>query len=357
VDAKEKVDGFWFNAIQTAKKSTTVRSDNPLKNRLDSIVEAAVRPYISLVGNVGLSAGVRYHGQDYFYNYGSIREGVDSLPNNHIIYEIGSITKTFTTTLLALAVVQKKVTLDQPITKFLPDSVAKNPGLKGITLQHLANHTAGFPGLPPNLGWTRIEQPYEHYDQAHLFSYLKTVTLESTPGKTHAYSNFGVGLLGVILERIYGMNYAALVSKYITGPQGMKHTGIAVYGKTAQGYDATTTAVDMWDMQSLKGAGMLKSDATELLQYATLQLEQGKDPLHQAIALTHQPTFEDGTTKIGLGWFYVKQKDEWIWHNGGTVGCRSYLLADTATKNAVVILVNSVNPPDIPGQQILIYLK
>lgn len=360
LDGQDKLDAFYFdnpNKPKPAKKSGNVLSDNPLKTRLDSIVEAAVRPYINLSGNVGLSAGVHYNGQDYFYNYGTIRVGEDSLPDNHTIYEIASITKTFTATLLGLAVVQKKVTLDQPITKFLPDSVARNPALKGITLKQLANHTAGFPSLPSNLGMTRAEQPYEHYDQAHLFSYLKTATLESTPGKVSAYSNFGFGLLGVILERIYGMSYAALLSKYITGPQGMKNTGITVYGKTAQGYDGAVNPVEMWDFNSLKGAGMLKSDAEDLLKYAKLQLEQGKDPLHQAIALTHQQTFDDGTNRIGLAWRRIPQKDEWLWHNGGSGGCRSYLLADTATQNTVVILANSVNGTEAVGQQILIYLK
>ncbi|WP_343691182.1 serine hydrolase [Chitinophaga sp.] len=357
LDARGKIDGFWFDNPNKATKPAKVLSDNPLKSRLDTIVEAAVRPYMQLSGSVGLSTGIRYNGQDYFYNYGTIRLGGDTLPDNHTIYEIGSITKTFTSTLLALAVVQKKVTLDQPITEFLPDSVAANPALKGITLKQLANHTAGFPKLPSNLDWTRPEQPYEHYDQAHLFRYMKTATLVSTPGKVYAYSNLGVGLLGVILERIYGMDYAALVSKYITGPQGMKHTGIAVYGKTAQGYDGTLRAAEMWDMNSVKSAGMLRSDAADLLKYATLQLEEGKDPLHQAITLAHQPTFNDGTTKIGLAWNYVQQQDDWIWHNGMTGGFRSYLVADTATHNAVVVLANSSNGTEVIGQQILIYLK
>lgn len=357
LDAAGKIDRFWFDNPDKALKSAKALSDNPLKSRLDTIVEAAVRPYIQLPGNVGISVGVRYNGQDYFYNYGTIRKGVDSLPDNHTIYEIGSITKTFTTTLLALAVVQKKITADQPITKFLPDSVANNPALKGITLKLLANHTAGLPRLPANLDWTRAEQPYEHYDKSHLFSYMKTATTASAPGKVYAYSNLGVGLLGVILERIYGMDYATLVSKYITAPQGMKHTGIAVNGRTAQGYDGALHAAEMWNMNSLMGAGMLRSDAADLLKYATLQLEQGNDPLHQAISLSHQPTFDDGTTKIGMGWNYMKEKNEWIWHNGATGGFRSYLLANTATRNAVVILANSANGTEVTGQQILLYLK
>ncbi|OMP75779.1 serine hydrolase [[Flexibacter] sp. ATCC 35208] len=359
LDVSGKLETFFFQPVKVnlPQKTTTALSDNPLKSHLDSIVESAVRPYINLAGNVGLSAGVRYNGQDYFYNYGTVRLNTDTLPDNHTIYETGSITKTFTGTLLALAVIQKKVTLDQPITKFLPDSVAKNPALKGITLKQLANHTAGFPSLPSNLSTSRAEQPYENYDQAHLFSYLKSAAPENPPGKVHSYSNFGFGLLGVILERIYGMNYAALLSKYITGPQGLKHTGISVYGKIAQGYDGGLSPVAMWDLNAMKSAGAIKSDAADLLKYASLQLQQGKDPLQQACALAHQATYDDGATKIGLAWVRFQHQDDYLFHNGATGGYRSFLLADTSNNTAVVILVNSVNGVEAVGAQIVQNLK
>lgn len=360
LNALGKLETIYFEDARkptaTAKKGP-VLSDNPLKSHLDSIVEAAVRPYINQSGNVGLSAGIHYKGQDFYYYYGLPRLDADTLGDKLLVYEIGSISKTFTGTLLALAINQHKLSLNQPITKYLPDSVAANPALKGITLRHLASHTSGFPTLPANLDMTRNEQPYEHYDQAHLFSYLKTAVPGNPPGKVFSYSNFGFGLLGVILERIYGMDYAALVSKYITGPQKMDHTGIDVKAAAAQGYDGALHPVDVWDFNSMKSAGGIKSDVEDLLKYAKLQLEQGKDPLHQAIALTHQPIFDDGTTKIGLAWFRYQHQDDLIFHNGGTGGCRSSLMVDTAKNNAVVLLMNSVNFADAVSEQIIRNLR
>lgn len=360
LDEKGKLDGFLFKPVKKESEEeykAPVLSDNPLKSHLDSIVEAAVRPYINQKGNVSLCAGVHYNGQDFYYNYGLPRLDADTLPDNKLVYEIGSISKTFTGTLLAMALIQKKVSLDQPITTFLPDSVAANPALKGITFRHLASHTSGFPTLPSNLDMKRNEQPYENYDLAHLFSYLKTATPATPPGKVFAYSNFGFGLLGVLLERLYGMNYAALLSKYITGPLKLNYTGITVDAAAAQGYDGALKPVDVWDFNSLKSAGAIKSNTADLLKYAKLQLEQGSDPLHKAIALTHQPTFDDGNTKIGLAWFRYQHKNELIFHNGGTGGCRSFLMADTASNTALVLLVNSVNFADAVGVQIVSNLK
>ncbi|SFW17240.1 serine hydrolase domain-containing protein [Chitinophaga sancti] len=360
LDATGKMEIFFFEDARKKKPAapqTPVLSDNPLKSHPDSIVEAAIRPYINQSGIVGLSVGVHYRGQDFYYNYGLPRLDADTLPDNRLVYEIGSLSKTFTGTLLALAVNQKKLSLDQSITTFLPDSVAANPALKGITFRHLASHTSGFPRLPSNLDITKNEQPYEHYDQAHLFSYLKTATPSTAPGKVFAYSNFGFGLLGVLLERVYGMQYADLLSKYITGPLQLTHTGVSVSAAAAQGYDSGLNPVEIWNFNSLQAAGAVRSDAKDLLRYAVLQLEQGKDPLHQAVALAHQPVFDDGTTKIGLAWIRYQHQDELLFHNGSTGGCRSFLLADTAANTAVVILVNSVNFADAVGEQIIRNLK
>ncbi len=136
---------------EDAVKTTKATTDNPLKTKLDSTINQLASPYIQIKGNVGVSIAIHYKGADCFYNYGETRQGNNQLPTQNTLYDVGSITKTFTATLLAMAVNSKKISLQTPVTSFLPDSVAANPALKGITFAQLANHTSGLPRLAGNM--------------------------------------------------------------------------------------------------------------------------------------------------------------------------------------------------------------
>ncbi|NJN34345.1 MAG: beta-lactamase family protein [Saprospiraceae bacterium] len=128
------------------------------------------------------------------------------MPNNNTLYEIGSITKTFTGLLLAQAVFEKKIDLMADIRQYLPE---KYPNLTfeehPILIQHLANHTAGLTSFPyediaakPNFD---AQNPYKHYTSDHALAHLHTVKLERKPGEKAEYSNFATGLMGIILEK------------------------------------------------------------------------------------------------------------------------------------------------------------
>jgi hypothetical protein len=196
LDQRGKINTFaLLPYIETAKKTNKVPTDNKLINHLDSTVDKILSAYIQTKGNVGISAGIFYKGNSYFYNYGERKTGTRRLPDNHTLYDIGSITKTFTSTLLALAVNQQRLTLETSITKFLPDSVAKNPALQKITFKELANHTSGLPRNPDNLQATveDINQLYENYSVADMFLFLKHFKPTADPGKRFNYSNLAVG--------------------------------------------------------------------------------------------------------------------------------------------------------------------
>lgn len=204
-------------------------SDNPLKSAMDSIVDKAARSYFKNLKTVGLSVGVVKDGSFYVYNYGEAEKGGGKLPTADSFYEIGSITKTFTGILLAQAVADGKVKLDDDIRRYLDGSY---PNLEfqnlPVTLRHLATHTSGIPSATDNVKDINYLNPWENFSGEQLLDALHRVKLDRRAGEKFEYSNSAVGLLGNILERVYGMSYEKLVKKYIAEPAGMKETKISL---------------------------------------------------------------------------------------------------------------------------------
>jgi CubicO group peptidase (beta-lactamase class C family) len=359
LDQQNKIAVFIVQAYKEEVPDKKFNSDNPLKSKLDSNANAPLAAYMRNKGNVGLSIGIFYGGKDYYYNYGETKLGNAKLPTNHTLYDIGSITKTFTSTLLALAVNEGKVKLTSPITAFLPDSVASNPALKGITLMQLANHTSGLPRLSTNMDRTvtDISQPYENYDTKHLFSFLKSFKSIRPPGTKYDYSNLAVGLLGVILEKIYKAPYQELVAKYIAKPAELNQLLFAIKGSDttllAQGYNESILPIAPWKFQAMQAAGAIKSSTTDLLSYGKLQLGNNATPLSKAINLTHQLTFKDEQNSIGLGWHFYNGDTKIIQHSGGTGGYRSLVCVDLALNIVVVVLTNNTSSGDAVGFEVI----
>ncbi|HEY9534473.1 MAG TPA: serine hydrolase domain-containing protein [Mucilaginibacter sp.] len=345
-----KFNTFYFQLYtQKDKKANKVLTDNQLKTRVDSAADKAISPYIQTMGNVGLSAAVFYKGDTYFYNYGERQKGHYNLPDNHTLYDIGSITKTFTSTLLAIAVNQKKVTLETLIAKYLPDSVANNPDLQKITFKQLANHTSGFPrdDLGYRIKVTDANQPLKNYNASDLFKFLKHFKQTTQPGTEYKYSNLAVGLLGVLLERIYQKPFPELVSQYITTPLKMSETGLFVDSlKTkdlAQGYDMFIEPVPYVKLAAIRSAGDIKSSTSDLITYAKAQLSTKESTLNAAFQLTHQVTFDKGNSIVGLVWYYYPDSRNILQHAGATYGYRAAVCIDLNKQIAVAVLTNNAS--------------
>ena len=346
-----------------AQKSYTVSSDNAMKNALDSQVDNIARAYINKINTVGLTIGVLTDGETHMYSYGATAKNSSDIPGPAAIFEIGSISKTFTATLLAYYVTEHKVELSDPITKYLPDSVAANKDLQQITLQMLANHTSGLPRLPSNLqlNAATVADPYKDYDKEKLFAYLKSCELTSAPGEKYAYSNLAAGLLGTILERVSGQTYEQMVTEVICKPLGMnntiQHPDAKQKGLEVKVHNDKGEQVAMWNMDALAGAGALRSSVQDMLLYAQANIKGKKGSLSKAMKLTHAITYDKEMT-IGLGWHMGKTKDDtYIWHNGGTAGSSSYMAFSPDKNIAVVVLSNSAESTDATGQDIFKLLQ
>ena len=164
------------------------------------------------------------------FSFGNMSKAHNVPVNGNTFFDIGSITKTFTTLLLADMATQGVVNLTDPIEKYLPASV-KVPEFKGhkITLENLASHTSGLPEWPSNI-WlsNKVGVFNPNYNETMLYQGLSNTTLTREPGSEFQYSSFGIGLLAHILSLKAGLPYEQLVKHRILDVLGMNDTKISL---------------------------------------------------------------------------------------------------------------------------------
>mgnify|MGYP001418864416 CR=1 FL=1 len=343
-----------------APKRTVLYNDNPMLTAVDSLTDRAARDYMKDSATAGLSIAIHWQDKDYYYNYGEADIAGNKKANAQTVYEIGSITKTFVGYLLAKAVSEKKLSLKDPVTVYLPDSVAANEALKQIKVEDLANHSSGLPRLPLDLFVSKgIDQqdPYAHYNDTLLFKGLKQIKPDRKPGVQYEYSNYAMGVLGTILARVYKMSFPQMVEKFITKPMQMKTTSAAniVLPGQAIGYNEKMEVMHYWNFQSLAPAGSIKSNAADMLLYgkANLKIMKGKSEIS---TLLTTPTWQGEPNPVTLAWHKTKTgvspvKFE---HSGGTYGFRTHLTICPEKNWVVLALANQGSDPGASKVALLI---
>jgi CubicO group peptidase (beta-lactamase class C family) len=340
---------------EAAPKRKSLYTDNPMQSAIDSAVDRAARSYIMDSITAGLSISFHWKGQDYFYNYGEADKANNIYPTKATEYEIGSITKTFTGYLLAKAIAEKKVNLSDPITKYLPDSVAANEALQKIQMVHLANHTSGLPRLPLDLynnPGIKQDDPYAHYNEALLYRGLSQIKPVKKPGEQYEYSNYAMGILGTILARIYKTTFPKLVEIQMINPMKLANTTAAnqLPQGMAQGYNDKGKPVQNWTFDALAACGSMKSNATDLLQYGKIMMKSFPEKNTISMLLT-TPTWYNPPQVVTLGWHRTPDESGPIvyQHGGGTYGFRSQLSVCPEKKWVIVTLANHGVDPGASG--------
>jgi CubicO group peptidase (beta-lactamase class C family) len=268
------------------------------------------------------------------------------IENMDSIFEIGSITKVFTSVLLADCVNKGIVNLSDPINLFF-DFPLKQSSIDGkeITLENLANHTSGLPRIDVSMNTGRYnkDDPYKDYDEKRLNDYLQNkMKLDTIPGTKFSYSNLGGGLLGFILCHKAHKTYEALLQEIIFGPLGMKSTTTdisVVKDRLVKGHSKDGNITDNWTFtDAAAGAGAIKSCVTDMVRFIQANFVQNK-----MLDLPRVKTFSiNAGMGVGLGWM-IKNKNNnttLYWHNGGTGGYKSCMAIDVNKKRGVVILSN-----------------
>jgi D-alanyl-D-alanine-carboxypeptidase/D-alanyl-D-alanine-endopeptidase len=271
-------------------------------------------------------------------------------PDDETVYEIGSITKTFTATLLADAVQSGRVQLDTPIQRLLPDFKIPTRGDKQITLVDIATQRSGLPRMPTDFNDDKI--PYPPYDLGKLKTFLATYKMPREPGAEYEYSNMGFGLLGIALAESQHVSYGQLLEERVFQPLEMKMSSTTLNAAMrihlAPGFDDAGKSAGNWNFgrfDVFEGAGAIRSTAADMLRYLKANMAEGKDALTRAMKLAQTPRGNTETNnRIGLAWrMQPSRHGDIIWHNGGTAGYASYVGFGTSGRRGVVILSNSAN--------------
>lgn len=357
-DASNKIDGMQWQPYKEilieppVLTNNDLISDNPKATKRDLQVDSIAKVFLENNVFCGLSIGIYSNNKTNYYNYGEIKKGSHVLPSKKTIYEIGSISKTFTGILLAEAVNEKKVSINDPVKKLLGNDF-KNLSYKGkdVELVHLANHTSRIHRIPSDLKNQpdfNEQDPYKNYNESMLLNYLKKIVIDTFPGTKNEYSNLGMTTLAIILEKVYGRSYEQLLHEKIASVYQLPDTKINFTpnysGTFANGYGGDGKETPHWNLGIFNGAGGILSNTDDLLRYACINLSDTVP----ALKLSHYSTYNDSKTNVGLGWHITTTRlgNEMIWHNGKTGGFASFCGIIKSKKIAVVVLCNSAANSD-----------
>ena len=293
-----------------------------------------------------ISIAIIKDGKVNYYGINNKNDTISTVNNKKSVFEIGSISKVFTSTILANFVIDEKINLNDNINGYLKTSFNNNTEISFI---NLANHTSGLPRLPSNLDLTKVnpENPYKEYKEKGLEEYL-TKHLELLNKEKYQYSNLGAGLLGYTLSKIENTTYENLLQNKIFSKFNMYNSTSdinKIKGNLVKGLNNEGNDVPNWEFSVLAGAGAIFSTVEDLSQFAISQFDNS----NKELKLTRKKTFEvNENLDIGLGWHILKSqsKNFWYWHNGGTGGYSSSMVIDENTKNGIIILsnVSAFNP-------------
>jgi D-alanyl-D-alanine-carboxypeptidase/D-alanyl-D-alanine-endopeptidase len=278
-------------------------------------VQALVQPLLEKKQSVGVVVGVIKAGRAQVFGFGREATGVDKMPDGKTIFEIGSVTKVFTSLALAEMAQESLVRIDDPVQRYLPKevNVATRAG-RELTLEDLATHTSGLPRIPLKMVLLGVKSndPYATYSEKDLYDFLKIWKPTQDIGSKWAYSNLGAGLLGQVLSRRAGVNYGQLIANRITEPLGMNDTRVTLNGeqerRLAKPYEMGGTPASRWTFDALAGCGALHSTADDFLVFLAAELGLKETRLRAAMEATQKPRRETGIAGMRMGLAWIREE-------------------------------------------------
>jgi len=317
---------------------------------VEQIVVQKVQPILPKNGSGGgVAVAVQMDGKTSFFNYGMADNAQNRQVTTDSIFNLGSVGKVFATTLLAQAVKQGELGLDDPVAKYVTE-LQRGGDIRRITLGQLASHTSGLPDVPGQ---------YEHwhrgkYTWPDFVRFLNSWKADPKhePGKQYLYSDTAMVLLRIALQRRFNTPFAALMHQRLTGPLGMTSTALPLprdlLGRAVQGYGSTGRPIGRPGMEGgtfqWPGSGQIYSSSRDMATFLVANLGELSDhrPIENAMALAQQPVFTVGPRfKLGLAWQNVPAGNFTIIDkNGGLPNTSTYIGFAPQRKLGIVILVN-----------------
>jgi len=337
---------------QTSLKANVVLNESNIKDLIDSVANKMInKPMIN-----STSIAIVYQDKEYIGHYGELEKGKSNKPNNKTIYEIGSLSKTLTGTLIAKAVLDKKINLVDNIQKYL---VGDYPNLKfsnyPILIKNLITHTSGLPNMLPlkanevlkdftNKNTDiKLNEILKNFNQKEFLKDLHTVKIDTIPGYKFSYSSAGIELLGLILEKVYHEKYENLLIEYFSKNVQMNDTKISLSKiekeNLAVGYhcddNAITTEMPKFPWGS---SGNIKTTVPDMMKYIKYQLKNNSEILEShKIVIKFDNKFSLGycwqiITNEKLGTFYL--------HHGGVLRSQCFIYIIPKYDLGVFIITN-----------------
>ncbi len=331
--------GCFFYLIHRLRKV----SDN---GDLAASVDLEVDKFTQKIPLSAMVVGVYQNNQTYIKGYGTAE------PDESTIFQIASLSKLFTTSLLAILCEEKIVRMSSTLEELIGHQYELSTDAKLVTLEQLATHKSGFPKVPKSLLNIAIQvmgkdklmnNPYSTITLSHVWDYLKTTDDKKLPGRFE-YSNFGIGLLGHVLEMVMEKDLDQLTKERIFMPLNMGSTSIKLTPQMTknltQGYSSDGTEAELWTFGALAGAGAFHSNIDDLMKFVVANID-ASNPI-AATLMSTEPLAEGQPDYVGwmkpqfIERFFGNKTS--LWHNGMVGGYSSYIAFDTVNKTGVAIL-------------------
>jgi len=322
-----------------------ISCSNKKQQELPSDIEKETQNRIELGYHLGTVIGIIDKDGTRYYGFGQMSLTDSLKPDRNSIFEIASVTKTFTTALVADLELSGEIEINTSIEQYMP--VFKNTLAKSkrtITLEDLINHTSGLPRNPSNTT-TDDSNRYQDYSVDDLNEYLSNLIIEDST-KNYLYSNFAYLVLENAIESKMETSYESLMKERILEVLDMNDTYFVVPNEMRDRLVApfrTGQHVEELDMGEFPAGGGLKTTAKDMLRFLEAQLGMHPTPLDKALKLTQVERFSNNEETLGLAWGIMKREESGKtihYHKGGSNGFVSFAGFNLEDQIGVVVLTN-----------------
>jgi CubicO group peptidase (beta-lactamase class C family) len=321
---------------------------------LEDVVAKKARKFLGNRPTHGCVIGIYKNEKIWCKGFGTRTKNDSTTPDCSSIFQLASLSKLLTASTLQILHDQSALSLDDTLEKTLGSDHKLSPKTKAVTLRQLATHTSGFPGIPKSMLKKIIQvdgikhimhNPYRLLNREEVFDYLENPVGLRNPGR-FKYSNYGMGLLGHVLEHVTKQSLESLIHTTLLQPIGMHDTAITLSPdmreQLAPGHNAKGEPASLWTCGALEGAGAFNSCANDMLKFIAANLDD-RHALFSSLNKTHQ---KQARGKTGIGWMQPSPLDRlsgnssFIWHDGRVGGYASYLAISPATRTGLILLTN-----------------
>jgi len=326
---------------------------SPPIGSLEEEIDQIANQYLKVGAIIGI---INKQQERIIFSYGTKSINNNEPPDANTVFEIGSITKTFTATLAANMFLTGNFS-DDTVGHYLPAGQVTMPNKDSIEIRlvHLLTHSSGIPRSPQGTnfpypaGYDPLD-PYAAYTTEHIYDYLTNYcVLEFTPGTWWTYSNTGMGLTGHIIGLVDGTSYETVLTRDIFNVLDMNNSSLFLTAQQmnnlAIGHDSNEQIVPNWNAQDIfQGAGFIKTSLNDMFKYLEANLGLKNIPLRTAMFFTHQPQFHQGSLgEMCLAWYELELDDGQViyYHGGGTGGYDTYLGFNKSLSTGAIVLFNS----------------